>query len=54
MDEILNLIMDLEFIGIIIMCIIIIEFKRDNFFEKFIQVLLIICLFAVTGLTIYF
>lgn len=54
MDSILKLIMDLEFIGIIIMCIVIIDFKKDNFFSRFIQVLLLLSLFVVMGITIYF
>lgn len=54
MDSILKLIMDLEFIGIIIMCIVIIDFKEDNFFSRCIQVLLLLSLFVVTGITIYF
>lgn len=54
MDSILKLIMDLEFIGIIIMCIVITDFKKDNFFSRCIQVSLLLSLFVVTGITIYF
>lgn len=54
MDSILKLIMDLEFIGIIIMCIVIIDFKKDNFFSRSMQVLILLTLFVVTGITIYF
>lgn len=54
MDSISKLIMDLEFIGIIIMCIVIIDFKKDNFFSRCMQVLIVLTLFVVTGITIYF
>lgn len=54
MDSMLKLIMDLEFIGIIIMCIVIIDFKKDSFFYRCMQVLILLTLFAVTGLIIYF
>lgn len=54
MDSILKLIMDLEFIGIIIMCIVIIDFKKDNFFSRCMQVLILLTLLVVMGITIYF
>lgn len=50
MDSMLKLIMDLEFIGIIIMCIVIIDFKKDSFFYRCMQVLILLTLFAVTGI----
>ncbi len=53
MDSILKLIMDLEFIGIIIMCIVIIDFKKDNFFSRCMQVLIVLTLFVVTGIICY-
>ncbi|SQC71079.1 Uncharacterised protein [Listeria fleischmannii subsp. fleischmannii] len=54
MDTVLRLIIDLEFIGIIIMCIIIINFKKNNFFTKTIQGLLLLSLIAVTSITMFF
>lgn len=54
MDSILKLIMDMEFIGIIIMCIVTIDVKKDNFFSRCMQVFILLTLFVVMGITIYF